>query len=216
MIYIFDDRATRRENNNAIVNKHLSIIKFATFGAEDVSGLCEYIHNTFPDASCILFHSSYVFSNNQIKINVIKNLFMSNGVPFVQFSGACERGTKEQNGLYYVNADVMYNNLELMLDHFEASNNLNLDILLWGEHYQKNILLSRYNHFFREKNYHLKDPNAFVSQDNIDELNRLFIKSLGKDGLIINDFVLPQMESTTWGDLFRLLQTEIDKLASTL
>lgn len=132
MIYIFDDRAQRRKDNEESLRRYSDYIKFMTVNLIPGKSIEESIIDSIDNPECIIFHKSYVFEDQSVSFENIRELFMSFDVPIVIFSGGLEgnnKGLKEIN----MNADLMYENLPYFIDYLKEKKELNIDALLWGK-----------------------------------------------------------------------------------
>ena len=56
MIYIFEDRDSRREQNQDVVKENSDVICFAKFDIDTDQDLSDFIVENFYDAECLIFH----------------------------------------------------------------------------------------------------------------------------------------------------------------
>ena len=215
MIYIFEDRPERRLQQQSMMDKHKGIIRFAKFDIDEGMNLANYIHNNFPNAEIIIIHKSYAFKGNSVNIDAIKKNMP--GVRFVVFSGGIENGTISNDGnALTINADIMYNNIEIFLKYLTDKNEINFEPMVWGERYQQNRLVSLQNKLFREyfTNADLdKRIEDGDTQMDIYDLLDVIITYCEDHRIDIQDELVTEVESKgegiTWRDLLQIIQKQI-------
>ena len=141
MIYLFEDRKGRMEHYFKV---HLDSVPIRV-GIIDCqkNELTEYLAHNFSDSTAILFHSSYLISDNNITNEDVKKYFRDKKIPFVYFSGGSNNNLVIENSITNgnVNSGDMYNNLNLFLDDFMSNKKLNIPLLVYGRKYLLNSLL---------------------------------------------------------------------------
>ena len=210
MIYIFDDRAQRRKDNEEMLRKFSDIVTFDTVKLIPGKSADECIFDSIEDVECIIFHKSYALGDEDVTFETIRQLFTSLGVPIVIFSGGTEGSNKGANEVN-MNADLMYHNLPFFLEKRKENGAINLDTLLWGKHYRLNALL-KFQNTLSQKYLINNDPDA--SLDNLDKITR-DIKNSCREiqgdlaGSIISD--IEACEQITWQDLAIIIDNNIRK-----
>ena len=217
MIYIFEDRYERRRLHQDMMNRYKNVISFAKFDIDEGMDLTKYIDRKFHDAEVMIFHKSYAFKSNNVNIDAIKDTTPS--ARLVVFSGGIEKGTMVGDGKYVtINADVMYNNLEIFLKYFTNSNEINFEPLLWGESFRLNRLLSFQNRLFREYFINADMDKRIEDNDKGIEICDLLegIRSCCDDYDVriqdeLENDILSEGDGITWGDLLRIIRKHITK-----
>lgn len=189
MIYLFDDRQGRRDLYAKSLNRFSSIIKPEILRLNvDVEGkFNESLIENYGDADLIILHSSYLIKGGKIKSDEIRDYFLKNGLNVVTFSGGTDNSSiiiQERATLYNINAERMYENLDIFLKDYEINGDLNIDLLIWGNQYILNQLLSfqwKLGNLFINDN--LNEP---ISNHDTDDLIEFTYDSLLSDSL--NDF----------------------------
>lgn len=211
MIYIFEDRAKRRTMHQELVDAYKDKICFAKFDIDEGMNLEDYIIENFIDAEVIIFHKSYSFKSKNVNLEeIIKKM---PGVRFVIFSGGNEHGGISEDGnIVTINADVMYGNLETFLKSYTNENDINLDILLWGEKYNLNKMLSLqsmlFDNFFINANL---QEQADIEEilDHIPILFEVYNDTI--QGRLISAIEPYKETGITWGNLLQIFQDLISK-----
>lgn len=215
MIYVFEDRTERRRRHQDIVDRYKDKICFAQFDIDEGMNIEIYISENFPDPDIFFFHGSYTFKRPDINLNVIRAEMPS--TRYVVFSGGIDGGQISENGKSVrINADIMYDNLEVFLKLGNQGKEISFEPLIWGEHYRVNRVLSLQDRLFREYFVNV-DFEAAVDSDDIDD--------------IIDDIILICMDyeadietpvknkikrytdgELTWGILLSIILTQLNKL----
>ena len=218
MIYIFEDRDSRRILNQDVVNKNFDVICFAKFDIDTDKDLSDYIVDKFCDADCLIFHKSYTFKDKNVNLPMVQAYMLKNGVKFCVYSGGIEHGTISKDGVTHVNANVMYNNLVYFINHYKDSKEVILEILLWGEKYRLNQLMTLqydlFNQFFISN-----DLNAIIPSEDFKEILGDTYSKFEEYGFSIPQALdkLNNMSSNlTWNEFFSILSMEIHKMELTL
>lgn len=218
MIYIFEDRDSRRILNQDVVNRHTDVICFAKFDIDTDLDLSDFIVDNFCDADCLIFHKSYTFKDKNVNLPLIQDYMLKNGVKFCVYSGGIEHGSVSKDGVTHVNANVMYDNLEHFINHYNDSNEVILEILLWGERYQLNQLMTLqyelFNQFFISN-----DLDAIISSGDFDEILDDTCSKFEEYGFDIPQILDKLKNMTTrhsWNEFFNILSMEIHKMELTL
>lgn len=94
MIYIFDDRAQRRSYNLERLNGFLDLLEFKTVNIIPGKPVEDCLIDDIKAPDCIIFHKSYVFMDQNISFDTIRQLFMDLNIPIVIFSGELKEATK--------------------------------------------------------------------------------------------------------------------------
>lgn len=208
MIYIFDDRAQRRKDNEEKLTVFSGSIVFATVNIIPGKPVEECIFDSMEKPECIIFHKSFVFEDKNVTFESIRQLFTSLGVPIVIFSGGTEgvnKGREEIN----INADLMYLNLPYFLKDYQKHGVINIDILLWGKSFKLNALLQFQNELARE---YIIDRNLEDAIENIERIKRTIRQKLLKIDKEMSDAILETLDKNpqmTWGDLNELIDNKI-------
>lgn len=184
MIYIFDDRARRRELYSKTLNRYSALIKPDILNLIDTGNFDESLIEKYGDAYLIILHTSYRIKGGEIKSEEIRDYFLRNGLHVVTFSGGAEMNDvshKEKGTLYNMNAERMYGNLEIFLKDYELKGEPNIELLLWGEQYRLNQLLSfQWILGIQFININLDEP---ITEDEADNLIDLIENELASEGL---------------------------------
>lgn len=137
MIYIFEDRTERKSLHQDKINKYPDRICFATFDIVENQSLTDYISSNLTDADCIILHKSYTFPNKVDPLKILNEFNKISSIKTVLFSGGNENGVISSNGNHcLVNADIMYDNLSLFLEHYISTNEISFERLIWGSNSQ--------------------------------------------------------------------------------
>lgn len=210
MIYIFDDRAQRRKDNEEMLRKFSDIVTFDTVKLIPGKSADECIFDSIEDVECIIFHKSYALGDEDVTFETIRQLFTSLGVPIVIFSGGTEGSNKGANEVN-MNADLMYHNLPFFLEKRKENGAINLDTLLWGKHYRLNALL-KFQNTLSQKYLINNDPDA--SLDNLDKIKRDIKNSCREIQGDLADSIISDIdayEQITWQDLAIIIDNNIRK-----
>lgn len=187
MIYLFDDRQGRRDLYTKSINRFSAIIKPEILRLNVEGKFEESLIENYGDANLIILHSSYLIKGGEIKSEEISNYFLKNGIDVVTFSGGTDNSSvikQERGTLYNINAERMYENLEIFLKDYELNGVPNLELLMWGNQYTINQLLS-----FQWKlgNLFINDNlNKPISNHDIEDLIEFIYDSLPSESF--NDF----------------------------
>ena len=209
MIYIFDDRFQRRNNNQEKLSKYSDIVKFDTVKTIPGKSVEECVFDAIISPKCIMFHKSYVFEDDNVDFETIRALFISLDVPIVIFSGGTEGGNKGDSEIN-INADVMYENLPYFLADFKENKSPNIDILLWGKRYKLNAILEIQNKFAEE---FFINNNFDENIQNIEKVKRT-VRNLCRNNNVLGDAILNEIGSKgqlTWGDLLSIVENNLKK-----
>ena len=209
MIYIFDDRIQRRNDNQEKLSDFSDIVKFDI--VKNIPGKSEEdcVFDAIIDPECIMFHKSYVFEDNNVNFETIRRLFISFDVPIIIFSGGIEGGNKG-NSEININADVMYENLPYFLKDFKENKQINIDVLLWGKRYNLNAILEIQNKFAEE---FFINNNFDENIENIDKVKRT-VRNLCRNNNVLGDAILNEIDikgQLTWGDLLSIVENNLKK-----
>lgn len=185
MIYLFDDRQGRRERHAKSLNRFPKIIKAEILKLNSEGNLDESIIENYGEAKLIILHSSYLIKGGEIKSEEIRDYFLKKGLDVVTFSGATDNSSisnQEGGTLYNINAERMYENLELFLKDYELNDDPNLELLMWGSQYRLNQLLTFQcklgSLFINDK---LNEP---ISNHDADDLISLTYDTLPSESLV--------------------------------
>lgn len=218
MIYIFEDRDSRRVQNQDVVKEHNDVICFAKFDIDTDQDLSDFIIDNFCDADCLIFHKSYTFKNKNVNLQLVQSYMLRNGVKFCVYSGGIEHGSISQDGVTLVNANVMYDNLTHFINYYKDSNETILEILLWGERYRLSQLTSMQYELFNQY-FTSNDLDAIIPSEDIDEiLDDTFSKfeEYEFDATPMLDKLKNRTSSLTWNEFFNMLSSGIHKIELTL
>lgn len=211
MIYIFDDRAQRRKDNEDKLRAFSDLIIFDTVKLISGKSADESIFDSIENPECIIFHKSYALGDENVTFETIRQMFADFGVPTVIFSGGTEGSNKSAREII-MNADLMYNNLPFFLENRKENGQINIDTLLWGKKFQLNALLEFQNNMAQE--YFINnDPDAPLYdlvkvQRYIKNLCRKIDRKDFLDTIISNIRATPQMN---WRDLSTIIDNNIRK-----
>lgn len=217
MIYIFEDRAERKRQHQEIVTRYQGKICFAKFDIDEDMNLEDYIINNFLDAKIIIFHKSYSFKSKTVNLEEIKKKMKMNRIRFVVFSGGIENGSINSDGnVEAINADVMYNNLEVFLKFYEEDKEINFEPLVWGEHYKLNQQLSLQDKLFREY-FITTDLHAKIDNDDLRDILEDIFSMCEEYRVEIKEHLTSESKRIgenclTWGDLLHIILTKISTL----
>lgn len=209
MIYIFDDRIQRRNDNQEKLSDFSDIVKFDIVKNIPGKPVEDCVFDAIIDPECIMFHKSYVFEDNNVNFETIRALFVSLDVPIVIFSGGIEGGNKGYSEIN-INADVMYENLPYFLADFKENKSPNIDILLWGKRYKLNAILEIQNKFAEE---FFINNNFDENIQNIEKVKRT-VRNLCRNNNVLGDAILNEIgskEQLTWGDLLSIVENNLKK-----
>lgn len=218
MIYIFEDRDSRRILNQDIVNKHVKVICFAKFDIDTDQDLSDFIVENFCDADCLIFHKSYTFKDKNINLPLVEAYMIKNGVKFCVYSGGIEHSSINKDGVALVNANVMYDNLEYFIKHYKDSTEVILEILLWGDRYRLSQLMSLQYELFNQY-FMSNDLLAIIPSEDLDEILDDTCNKFEEYGFIIPQIFYKLKDRTvdlTWNEFFNSLSFEIHKIELTL
>ncbi len=187
MIYIFEDRQERKDIQTEKLKDFISdrIINFEQFKAD--KSVVDKVGEKFQDATCVIFHKSYIFSSDNVTFEEVQKAFLTPGrfCLFITYSGGIENSNVTKDGetvkTININADVMYKNLPAFLRHYQDTKAFECDILRWGENYKlTKILKFQYEVF---QNFLLeKDLNSpIMSSNEISKFHRFIDKRLDND-----------------------------------
>lgn len=215
MIYLFEDRPERRLLHQDIIDRHKCIICFAKFDIDEGMILTDYIAKNFYDAEIMIIHKSYSFKSKSVNIDAIKKEMPD--VKIVVFSGGTENGSIENDGnSVTINADVMYNNLEIFLKYITSKQEINFGPLVWGERFPQNRLVSFQHKLFREYFVNVDLDERIEDNDkgiDIDSLLDVIISYCDQYGVGIQDELFEEIMSRniglTWGGLLRTIQKHV-------
>ncbi len=213
MIYIYDDRAVRREENQKKLADFEDLIRFEVVKIVPGKSVEECIINSIENPECIMFHKSYVFEDNEVTFETIRHMFISFNVPIVIFSGGTE-GCNKGNPEIDINADLMYENLPCFLENFRKEKHINIDVLLWGKRYGLNAILEFQNKL-AEKFFINHDLDEKMELDEISKMDiqmacNKFNKELGYS--IISDIeTMSEKSRLTWLELRDIIDNNIKK-----
>ena len=211
MIYIFDDRAQRRKDNEEKLRAFSEFIIFDTVKLISGKSADESIFDSIENPECIIFHKSYALGDDNVTFETIRQMFADFGVPTVIFSGGTEGSNKSAKEII-MNADLMYNNLPFFLENRKKNGVINIDTLLWGKSFRLNALLEFQNKMAQEY-FVNNDPDSPLYDH--DKVQR-YINNLGRkintkdfiDTIISSIMATPQM---TWSDLNTIIDNNIRK-----
>lgn len=210
MIYIFDDRAQRRKDNEEILRKFSDIVTFDTVNLIPGKSADECIFDSIEDAECIIFHKSYALGDEDVTFETIRQLFISLGVPIVIFSGGTEGSNKSANEIN-MNADLMYHNLPFFLENRKENGMINIDTLLWGKKYRLNALL-KFQNTLSQKYLINNDPNTLL--DDLEKIKRDIKNSCREiHGDFANSIIsdIGANKQITWQELAIIIDNNIRK-----
>lgn len=211
MIYIFDDRAQRRKDNEEKLRAFSEFIIFDTVKLISGKSADESIFDSIENPECIIFHKSYALGDDNVTFETIRQMFADFGVPTVIFSGGTEGSNKSAKEII-MNADLMYNNLPFFLENRKKNGVINIDTLLWGKRFRLNALLEFQNKMAQEY-FVNNDPDSPLYDH--DKVQR-YINNWGRkintkdfiDTIISSIMATPQM---TWSDLNTIIDNNIRK-----
>lgn len=210
MIYIFDDRAQRRKDNEEKLRSFSNLITFDTVKLISGKPAEECIFDSIENPECIIFHKSYALGDENVSFETIRQLFLSLDIPIVIFSGGTEGSNKSAQEIN-MNADLMYDNLPYFLENLKESGRINIDTLLWGKRYRLNSMLEFQNEI--SKKYLItNDPDALL--DNITEVKRFITKKGRYMHRYVYDAIISDIEGVsqiTWLDLYNIIDNNIRK-----
>jgi hypothetical protein len=200
------------------VKKHSDVICFAKFDIDTDQDLSDFIVEKFCDADCLIFHKSYTFKDKNVNLPLVQSYMLKNGVKFCVYSGGIEHGSISQDGVTLVNANVMYDNLAHFINYYKDSNETILEILLWGERYRLNQLLSMQYELFNQY-FISNDLGAIIPSEDIDDILYDTISKFKEyefDVIPMPDKRKNEMSNLTWNEFFNMLSSGIHKIELTL
>lgn len=204
--------------NQDVVKEHSDVICFAKFDIDTHQDLSDFIVENFCDADCLIFHKSYTFKDKNVNLALVQSYMLKNGVKFCVYSGGIEHGSISQDGVALVNANVMYNNLEHFINSYKDSNEVILEILLWGERYRLSQLMSIQYELFNQY-FLLNDLDAIISSEDLDEILDDTCSKFEEYGFnipLLLEKLNDRTSSMTWNEFFNMLSSGIHKIELTL
>ncbi len=142
MIYLFEDK----EGRMALYMKagiDQCLLKRAIMNCKR-DEISQYIDDNYSDADAVLFHVSYSFPQSGVTNDVVREAFLSKGIPFVYFSGGSKNslGTTPQGiPTADIRSEDMYSHLPSFIEEYRATGKINLPLLVFGKNYLMNSLL---------------------------------------------------------------------------
>lgn len=218
MIYIFEDRDSRRIQNHDVVKEHSDVICFAKFDIDTDEDLSNFIIENFCDADCLIFHKSYTFKDKNVILPMVQSYMLKNSIKFCIYSGGIEHGSISKDGVALVNANVMYDNLIHFINYYKDSNEVILEILLWGERYRLNQLMSMQYELFNQY-FISNDLGTIIHSEEFDEIlddTCSKFEEYGFDVPQILDNLKNRTSGLTWNEFFNMLSSGIHKIELTL
>ena len=218
MIYIFEDREPRKVQNLDVVKEHSDVICFAKFDIDTDEDLSNFIIEKFCDADCLIFHKSYTFKDKNVILPMIQSYMLKNGVKFCVYSGGIEHSSINKDGVALVNANVMYDNLLHFINYYKDSNEIILEILLWGERYRLNQLMSMQYELFNQY-FVSNDLGTIIPSEELDEIlddSSSKFEEYGFDVPPILDKLKNRTSGLTWNEFFNMISLGIHKIELTL
>lgn len=210
MIYIFDDRAQRRKDNEVMLRKFSDIVTFDTVNLIPGKSSDECIFDSIENAECIIFHKSYALDDESVTFETIRQLFTSLSVPIVIFSGGTEGSNKSANE-FNMNADLMYQNLQFFLEKRKENGVINIDTLLWGKKYRLNALLKFQNTLSKE---YLINNDPDTALDDLEKIKRFIINSCREIHRDLANSIISDIGANnqiTWQELAIIIDNNIHK-----
>lgn len=211
MIYIFDDRAQRRKDNEEMLRNFSDLITFDTVKLISGKTADEFIFDSIEkNAECVIFHKSYELGDEFGTFETIRKLFTSFDIPIVIFSGGIEGSNKCAKEIN-MNADLMYHNLPFFLENRKENGSINIDTLIWGKMYRLNALL-KFQNSISQKYLINNDPDCPL--DNIEKVKRDIKNSCREINRDLADSIIIDIdanEQITWQDLAIIIDNNIRK-----
>lgn len=212
MIYVFDDRRLRREENENKLRDFSNLIEFKTIQLSPDKTTEECIIDSIDkNSECIIFHKSYAFNEPSTTFEEVRQLFIGLGETVVIFSGGTEgSGKSKDEKEINMNADLMYKNLPYFLEDFKTNGHINIDTLLWGKRYELNALL-QFQNKIAEDLFVNNDLDDKVDVDDIKERIEYELSSVNDElaKAIISD--LDKCEQISHKDLMVVIDNNIQK-----
>lgn len=213
MIYIFDDRAQRRKDNEEKLREFSNLITFKTITLTPEMSVEDWIIDSMENPECIIFHKSYVFEDKNITDDTVWYLFTYYDVPIVIFSGGTE-GSNKGDKKIIMNADLMYQNLPYFLQNFKENEKINIDTLLWGKQYKLNAILQFQNEISKDY-FILNNPENYVEDiPKLTRIIRLKCKTINEENLGNN--IIAEINShirITWHDVADIIDNQIKNIS---
>lgn len=212
MIYIFDDRAQRRKDNEEKLQCFSDLATFVRVNLIPGKSVEDCIIEPLDNVECILFHKSYALGDDEVSLETIRQMFVDFEIPIVIFSGGTEGGNKSSNEIN-INADLMYNNLPFFLENRKENGYINIDALLWGKKFRLNALLEFQNNI--AKRYFItNDPDETI--DNPEKIKNYIGRSCPAfDKANLSDTIISTISTSpnmTWGELHNIIDQNIHKI----
>lgn len=210
MIYIFDDRAQRRKDNEEKLRNFSELITFDTIKLISGKSADECNFDSIENPECIIFHKSYALGDESVTFETIRQLFTSFDVPIVIFSGGTEGSNKSAKEIN-MNADLMYHNLPFFLENRKENGSINIDTLIWGKRYRLNALL-KFQNTISQKYLINNDPDCPL--DNLEKVKRDIEIPCRKIDRNLADSILTDIDAKkqiTWQDLAIIIDNNIRK-----
>lgn len=217
MIYLFEDREDRKRQFLGEGFNH-SMIQHKPFDCANKNEIVDYVKQNYQDASAVLLHKSYIFENKEYTIdNVISGFKLALNIPVVLFSGGSNsRLIKDGNIITAeINSGIMYKNLTDFLNHYQATNEVCVPILVYGKKYRLNQLLemqSKIQFYVFDKTY-----SYVLSPEDNRKINRIILSVT--DYTLSNDIKKLQSWLEEWTKVNKpitvsLLLTQIQNLVN--
>lgn len=208
MIYIFDDRAQRRSYNLERLNGFLDLLEFKTVNIIPGKPVEDCLIDDIKAPDCIIFHKSYVFMDQNISFDTIRQLFMDLNIPIVIFSGGIEGSNKSSKEIN-INADLMYANLPFFLEDFRKNGVINIDTLLWGREYRLNAALQFQNKFSIEYLINQDPKEEITSLESVKRKIENGCRNISKE---LGDAIkadIDKCDRITWIEVARIIDYNI-------
>ena len=142
MIYLFEDKEGRMalylkgEVDNNLLRRAIMDSK-----KDEID---QYIDANFKDADAVLFHVSYSLPQQGVTNDIVREAFLSKGIPFIYFSGGSHNSlskTPEGVPTADIRSEDMYTHLPDFIEDFKATGKVNIPLLVFGRSYLMNSLL---------------------------------------------------------------------------
>jgi len=191
MIYLIDDKKIRQEKDYNWNDRRFDLFQNEVIRIFNNHDLDIYKTEMFSKGNIILFHESFQ-DNFENKTDVSSELIRQKLIDYVQnkeillvfFSGSIPSNSFKGN-LAYTSPNVIYNNLEYILNQIRKKDDLKIENLLFGANFKIEILLELKNRIWK----FLFDKKGDIVVNHslytlIDEFNNLTDKEI-----VLNDTV---------------------------
>lgn len=207
MIYIFDDRAQRREDNEEKLSRYSDRVRFMKLNLMPDTSLENALLDNLSEPECVLFHKSYPLANSNVTVEDVRDILNTLEIPVVIFSGGIE-GNNKGSAEITMNSVIMYENLPFFIDNLKETGKPNFDTLIWGERYELNAILNAQNKLAQKYLINNNPADPINIRDVTRTLNQTVRKlHSGFAGALNN--AIEGREDLTWGELADIIDRTV-------